>query len=70
MTHCRCCGKALGLLEQDGAPIHTRCIPKHWGKHSHGVNASRCREFSTKPRLHLDPDTGATVYGPCPVKSE
>jgi hypothetical protein len=42
---CRCCGKALGLLETDGHPIHTRCIPKHWDKHAHGINASRCREF-------------------------
>lgn len=45
-TYCRCCGNAiLGLLEQDGYPIHTRCIPKHWGKHATGINASRCKEF-------------------------
>jgi hypothetical protein len=43
---CRCCGKNLGLERfMDDAPIHTRCIPKHWGKHSHNVNASRCQEF-------------------------
>jgi hypothetical protein len=43
---CRCCGKNLGLERfMDDAPIHTRCIPKHWGKHAHSVNASRCQEF-------------------------
>lgn len=43
---CRCCGRNLGLERfMDNAPIHTRCIPKHWGKHAHGVNASRCKEF-------------------------
>jgi hypothetical protein len=40
---CRCCG--YGVKTFDGHPIHTRCIPKHWGKHSHGVNSSRCKEF-------------------------
>ena len=46
---CRCCGKNLGLERFiDTAPIHTRCIPKHWGKHSHGINASRCAEFGNK----------------------
>lgn len=29
---CRCCGGPVGVF--DGHPIHTRCIPKHWGKHS------------------------------------
>ena len=51
---CRCCGKPLNPVEhmvgltatiKDGHPIHTRCIPKHWGKHSNGVNNSRCKEF-------------------------
>ena len=42
-TICRCCGKNVYMF--DGAPIHTACIPKHWAKHSHGVNASRCKEF-------------------------
>ena len=43
---CRCCGKNLGLERfMDDAPIHTRCIPKHWGKHAHGINATRCKEF-------------------------
>jgi len=50
---CRCCGKNLGLerfidnlnVTAIVAPIHTRCIPKHWGKHAKGVNASRCKEF-------------------------
>ena len=43
---CRCCGKNLGLERfMDDAPIHTRCIPKHWGKHAHGIHATRCQEF-------------------------
>jgi len=43
---CRCCGKNLGLERfMDNSPIHTRCIPKHWGKHAHKINASRCKEF-------------------------
>ena len=47
---CRCCGKALwGLAYRDakatGRGIHTGCISRHWGKHSDGVNASRCAEF-------------------------
>jgi hypothetical protein len=40
---CRCCGGPVKTW--DGAPIHTRCIPTHWGNHSHGINASRCKEF-------------------------
>ena len=45
---CRCCGKNLGLERfMDDAPIHTRCIPKHWGKHSKEINASRCKEFKS-----------------------
>lgn len=44
-ARCRCCGKALGILERDGAPIHTKCIPNHWGKHAHQVNSSKCHEF-------------------------
>jgi len=43
---CRCCG--YGVKTFDGHPIHTRCIPKHWRKHSHGINASRCKEFGGK----------------------
>lgn len=39
---CRCCGKPLYFWLN---PIHTQCIPKHWGKHAHGINASRCKEF-------------------------
>lgn len=45
---CRCCGKDSFRFpgeEYDEHTIHTLCIPKHWGKHSHGVNASRCKEF-------------------------
>jgi len=43
---CRCCNKNLGLERfLDDAPIHTRCIPKHWGKHSKGLNVSKCKEF-------------------------
>ena len=45
---CRCCGNVV--LSFDGHPIHTRCIPKHWGKHSHGINASRCKEFGRKAK--------------------
>jgi len=48
---CRCCGRELTgyaalQARQDGAGIHTRCITRHWGRHSHGVNVSRCREFA------------------------
>ena len=48
---CRCCGKALSILDgitdavRDGVGIHTRCIPKHWSKHSKHINGARCREF-------------------------
>jgi hypothetical protein len=44
---CRCCGKPILGLDRllDRHPIHTRCIPKHWGRHSRGVNATRCKEF-------------------------
>jgi len=49
---CRCCGRDLtgyAALQaiQDGAGIHTRCITRHWGRHAHGANVGRCREFST-----------------------
>ena len=44
---CRCCGKLV--LNLDGYPIHTKCIVKHWSKHSNGVNASRCHEFKSTP---------------------
>jgi hypothetical protein len=40
---CRCCGKPVAAWL--GSPIHTKCIPKHWGKHVHGQDASRCKEF-------------------------
>ena len=40
---CRCCGRDVATF--DNAPICTRCIPKHWGKHARGVNASRCKEY-------------------------
>ena len=40
---CRCCGKPVPPL--DSHPIHTSCIPRHWGSHAHGRNASRCYEF-------------------------
>ena len=43
MLGCRCCGKPVPPLDRH--PIHTLCIPKHWGKHSKGVNNARCREF-------------------------
>lgn len=44
---CRCCGKAGSNRIESliDAPIHTMCIPKHWGKHAKGVNATRCKEF-------------------------
>ena len=49
--NCRCCGKPVNNFERiirwDGYPIHTRCIPKHWGKHQRDVNNTRCREFGT-----------------------
>ena len=44
--YCRCCGGPVRVF--DGHPIHTRCIPKHWTKHAHHINASRCREFSKR----------------------
>ena len=49
---CRCCGRDLGIMDgitqavRDGWGIHTRCIPKHWDKHSRGKAAARCEEFS------------------------
>lgn len=42
---CRCCGLE-GLITPDAHPICTRCIPRHWDKHAHGKNASKCREYS------------------------
>ena len=48
---CRCCGGMLGILDGisdavlEGVGIHTRCIPKHWGKHSKNINAAKCHEF-------------------------
>ena len=43
---CRCCNKQV--ISSDWYQIHTRCIPKHWGKHVRGVNHSRCKEFKKK----------------------
>jgi hypothetical protein len=43
---CRCCGRTVPPM--DSYPIHTACIPRHWDRHAHGVNASRCREFGSK----------------------
>ena len=59
---CRCCGKALSILDgiteavREGVGIHFECIPNHWGKHSKQINKSRCREFGEynamfKPRI-------------------
>jgi len=45
---CRCCGKPV--YNTDGYPIHTKCIPTHWGKHAHGINTSRCKEFGHKAK--------------------
>ena len=45
---CRCCGTRVRFA--DSAPICTRCIPRHWGKHERGINASRCKEFGPKLR--------------------
>lgn len=45
---CRCCGKPV--YNTDGYPIHTKCIPTHWGKHAHGINASKCKEFGHKAK--------------------
>jgi hypothetical protein len=28
-----------------GGNICTLCIPRHWGRHARGINASRCHEF-------------------------
>ena len=41
---CRCCGHPVYASDQ--APIHTRCIVRHWTKHAKGKNVRRCREFS------------------------
>ena len=41
---CRCCGHPVYASDQ--APIHTRCIVRHWTKHAKGKHARRCREFS------------------------
>lgn len=43
---CRCCGKPVPPM--DTFPIHTRCIPKHWDRHSKGINTGRCREFKNR----------------------
>ena len=43
---CRCCGKPV--YSSDGAPIHTRCIVRHWQRHAKGKNLRRCREFGDK----------------------
>ena len=46
---CRCCDKSV-YNWYDDYPIHTKCIPKHWGKHAHGINCSRCKEFAYKAK--------------------
>ncbi len=46
---CRCCGREVWV--SDRHPIHTHCIPKHWSKHAHNVNASRCKEFGKRANL-------------------
>lgn len=48
MMNCRCCGKPV--LPFDDHPIHTRCIPKHWGDHAKGRKARRCLEFGPPGR--------------------
>lgn len=48
---CRCCGRRV--YSDDNCPIHTRCIPNHWGKHSNGINSSRCKEFKGKNQKTL-----------------
>ena len=48
---CRCCGGDVPVWlrgSHDINNIHTKCIPKHWGFHAHGRNASRCKEFGKK----------------------
>ena len=52
---CRCCGQlltgyaVLDYYANDRQGIHTfPCITRHWGKHSKGINASRCREFGSR----------------------
>ena len=51
MTKCRCCSKPVYSSDkyQDDwgrdLKIHTKCIVKHWSKHSKGLNNSRCFEF-------------------------
>jgi hypothetical protein len=52
---CRCCGRYVrntsnveSFTQRPGAAggnICTLCIPKHWGRHAKGINASRCHEF-------------------------
>ena len=54
---CRCCGNTLGILDgiteavREGVGIHTRCIPKHWDKHSKNQANSRCSEFGSNKSL-------------------
>ena len=42
--NCRCCGKEFDNFFDD-SPIHTLCIPKHWGDHARGIKPGRCKEF-------------------------
>ena len=57
---CRCCGKALSILDgiteavREGVGIHTRCIPKHWSKHSKRINTARCKEFQVEKLFTID----------------
>lgn len=59
---CRCCGKPVPSWL--GSPIHTKCIPKHWGKHVHGKDASLCREFGK--RAKHNPASRFGLYGKHP----
>ena len=51
---CRCCGKPV--YSSDGAPVHTRCIVRHWQRHAKGKNVRRCREFGNKEVPDHTPD--------------
>jgi len=70
---CRCCGKPLSTLDQildatstsyrGGPTICTPCIPKHWGKHAYGKNASRCHEFGNRRQPVINPLPAGIVEG-------
>ena len=52
IVDCDCCGKTL--ITSDNCALHTKCIPRHWSKHSKGINNSRCKEF----KHYVDPRKG------------